>query len=127
MSEEERKAIEYLKFCTNDFKERYGGETTKQIDIYETILNLIQKLHKENKYIHSELDKQQEKINNYAKEIEKKDKIIDEMAGYLAIIRDCPNADKGANIDCENRCSIDDDIYAECWKLYFERKLENER
>ena len=60
-------------------------------------------------------------------ELEKKDKIIDEMAEYLAIIRDCPNEDKGANIDCENRCSIDDDIYAECWKLYFERKSGNER
>ena len=56
----------------------------------------------------------------------KKDKIINEMAEYLAIIRDCPNEDKGANIDCENRCSIDDDIYAECWKLYFERESENE-
>ena len=73
MKEEERKAIEYLKFCTNNFKERYGGETTKQIDIYETVLNLIQKLQKENKYIHSELDKQQETINNYAKQIEKKE------------------------------------------------------
>lgn len=31
---------------------------------------------------------------------------------------------RGANIDCENRCSIDDDIYAECWKLYFERKVK---
>ena len=100
MSEEERKAMKYFFNLRATIDESYmlfeeelnvkcGKEMIKQIS---TVLNLI--------------EKQQ-------KEIEKKDKIIDEMAGYLAIIRDCPNEDKGANIDCENRCSIDDDIYAD--------------
>ena len=58
--------------------------------------------------------------------LEDKEKIINEMAEYLAIIRDCPNEDKGANLDCENRCSNDDSIYAECWKLYFENKIKED-
>ena len=58
--------------------------------------------------------------------IEKQQKTIDEMAGYLAIIRDCPNENCGANLDCENRCNNDDDLVKECWKMYFERKIENE-
>ena len=58
--------------------------------------------------------------------IQKQSKVIDEMAGYLAIIRDCPNEDKGANLDCENRCNNTDEIYEECWKQYFYRKVENE-
>lgn len=114
MSEEERKAMKYFFNLRANIDESYmlfgeelnvkcSKEMIKQIS---TVLNLI--------------EKQQ-------KEIEKKDKIIDEMAGYLAIIRDCPNEDKGANIDCENRCSADDDIKAECWKLYFERKLEEDK
>ena len=60
------------------------------------------------------------------KDLENKEKIINEMAEYLAIIRDCPNEDKGANLDCENRCSNDDSIYAECWKLYFENKIKED-
>lgn len=55
-----------------------------------------------------------------------KDIIINEMAEYLGIVRDCPNEDKGVNIDCENRCSNDDNIYAECWKLYFKNKIKED-
>ena len=58
--------------------------------------------------------------------LEKQEKVIDEMAGYLAIIRDCPNEDKGANLDCENRCNNTDEIYEECWKQYFYRKVEED-
>ena len=65
-----------------------------------------------------------EAIETVLQELENKEKIINEMAEYLAIIRDCPNEDKGANLDCENRCSNDDSIYAECWKIYFERKIK---
>ena len=70
------------------------------------------------------------KIKEYIGQLEqennKQNKIIDEMAEYLAIIRDCPNEDKGANLDCENRCSNDDSLYAECWKQYFEKKVDEE-
>lgn len=74
------------------------------------------------KYTNSEID-------NYIKlqkENNKQSKVIDEMAEYLAIIRVCPNEDKGANLDCENRCNNTDEIYEECWKLYFYRKVEED-
>ena len=60
-------------------------------------------------------------------ESEKKDKMIDEIIGFLATRTwtTCPNEDCGANLDCEKRCSNDDNIYEECWKMYFERKVEN--
>lgn len=66
-------------------------------------------------------------IQTQQAEIEKKDKIIDEAIGFLATRTwaTCPNEDCGANLDCENRCSNDDNIYEECWKMYFERKSEN--
>ena len=59
--------------------------------------------------------------------LEKKDKIIDEIIRFLSTRTwaTCPNEDCGANLDCENRCSNDDNIYEECWKMYFERKVEN--
>lgn len=48
MSEEERKAIEYLKFKIKDFEERYGTKiTTKELEFYKTVLNLIEKQQKE--------------------------------------------------------------------------------
>ena len=65
-------------------------------------------------------------IDQLEQENDTQNKIIDEMAEYLAIVRDCPNEDKGANLDCENRCSNDDSIYVECWKQYFEKKVEEE-
>ena len=63
-------------------------------------------------------------IQELEQENNKQNKIIDEMTEYLAIIRDCPNEDKDANLDCENRCSNDNDLYTKCWKLYFEKKVE---
>ena len=57
---------------------------TLQEDI-ETVLNMLKDLQRENKYMHSELDRQQTTINNYAKEIEKKDKQIDLMAEQIKI------------------------------------------
>lgn len=67
-----------------------------------------------------------DKIMEILTAYEEKEKIIDEMAGYLAIIRDCPNENCGANLDCENRCNNDDDLIEECWKMYFERKIKYE-
>ena len=96
MNEKEKKAIERCNQLRQVEHANWIG-ISNQLAII-TVLNLI--------------EKQQA-------EIEKKDKIIDEMAEYLSIIRDCPNEDCGANLDCENRCSNDDSIYAECWKMYF--------
>lgn len=105
LSKEEQEAIEELKkqyrlsvnvdYITTEIRNKYA----------EVLLNLIEKLQKEN---------------------EKQSKVIDEMAGYLAIVRDCPNEDMGANLDCENRCNNTDEIYEECWKQYFYRKVEED-
>ena len=62
MNEEEKKAIEKFKFC--------GGYFVLDKESSKVVLNLIEKLQKENKYMHRELDKQQTKINKYAKENE---------------------------------------------------------
>lgn len=56
--------------------------------------------------------------------IKKQQKVIDEMASYLSIIRACPNEDCGANIDCERRCNLTDELQKECWKIYFNRRVE---
>lgn len=56
--------------------------------------------------------------------IEKKDKIIDKMAEYIADITDCPLENCDIDLDCEKRCNAN--IEKECWKLYFENKVESE-
>ena len=70
MNEDEKKAVEFLKENLLNYEEI---DTSILLDInskHKTLLNLIEKLQKENKYMHSELDKQQTKINKYAKENE---------------------------------------------------------
>ncbi len=59
------------------------------------------------------------------KKIEKKDKIIDEIISFLVTRTwaTCPNEDCGANIDCKKRCKVD--IEEECWKIYFENKVNS--
>ena len=103
--EEIEKAKEMLNNL-KDYKVLVGGcfvkiLTEEENDAIETLLQYINQLEQENN-----------KLNN----------INDEMAEELAIVSDCPNEDKGANLDCENRCTNDDSIYAECWKQYFEKK-----
>ena len=70
------------------------------------------------------LNNTREAIETVLNLLEKKDKIIDEIIGFLATRTwaTCPNEDCGANLDCENRCSNDEGLYEECWKMYFERK-----
>lgn len=98
---------EAINVCERIIKNRKFNLCSKVDDndmkAIKTVLNLIQQLQEENK---------------------QQDKIIDEMAGYLSIVRGCPNEDKGVNLDCENRCSNDDNIYEECWKMYFKKKAQ---
>ena len=68
-----------------------------------------------------------EKIEHLIKSYKEYEAVIEEMAEYLSIVRDCPNEDKGANLDCENRCSNDDNLYAECWKQYFRNKVKENK
>lgn len=105
MTKEQEEAIERLKQDVkySDLADVDDDCTICFIEDVETVLNLIQEQQKEN---------------------EKKDKIIDEAIGFLATRTwaTCPNEDCGANLDCENRCSNDDNIYEECWKMYFENQ-----
>jgi hypothetical protein len=109
MTDEEKKAIErfkeYIAYCDNnkeckeELKQCFGCTIEyEEIKAMKTILNLIQK----------------------------QEKVIDEMSGYLAVIRDCPNEDFGANLDCEKRCNNTDELYEECWKRWFYRKVEED-
>ena len=95
-----------------------------EASLKKNILSYIDDLEFQNQAYKTEHKYNINKMEQLEQENKKLNKIINEMAGYLAIIADCPNADKGANLDCENRCSDDDSIYAECWKLYFEKKVE---
>ena len=81
----------------------------------ETVLNMLKDLQKENKYMHSELDRQQTTINNYAKVIEKKNRQIDLMAEEIN------ETDRGYTDYCEMKIECDRNC-KECIKQYFERK-----
>ena len=83
MTEEERKAIEFLQ---KEYK-KLIEEGNILFPLYKnqanTILNLIAKLQKENEYMHKELDKQQTTINNYAKENKEKDNKVRKIINRL--------------------------------------------
>lgn len=113
MTKEQEEAIEILKridirFFLSGMNEQSNyivDEADKVNKAIETVLNLIQE---------------------QQKDIEKKEKMIDEIIGFLATRTwaTCPNEDCGANLDCENRCSNDDNIDEECWKMYFENQAK---
>ena len=63
-------------------------------------------------------------IEKLEQENKKLDKMIDEMAKSFTETETCPNEKFEADLDCENRCSIDDELIKECWKQYFEEKVE---
>lgn len=108
-------SIEVLEIAIDDSKysfKNFGEYESLDKSTMEAIENLIKG--------YKELEEQ----NKQLKVVEKQEKIIDLMAGYLSVVRDCPNEDFGANIDCENRCSNDDNLIKECWKIYFKRQVE---
>ena len=104
MKDKEKEAIESIKKKLHRKADYDTGVWIAQNDL-ETVLNLIQT--------------QQAKI-------EKKDKIIDEMAKYLASIdfdEHCVEV-PGICIGCPKEDDLDG--YMQCIKQYFERKVENE-
>lgn len=118
MTKEQDEAIKKLEFV-NRYYDCFNYYSRYELDCIETALNMLKDLQRENKYMHSELDRQQTTINNYAKEIEKKDKIIYEMLRSFA--------DIGFGFDyCNNddRCINDCD---KCLMQYFERKAKDGR
>lgn len=123
LNEEEKKAIEIVKGLKTYYEAYYLledeeiKENEEKNEAIDTVLSLITKLERKI-YDYDEIIARLEEENT------KKDKIIDEMAGYIAIIQECPNENCGANLDCENRCTVNDTIEEECWKMYFERKVK---
>ena len=91
----------------------------------ENILEII----KQDREI-KKLEKQSKNLDKQAQQYFEKtiylNKQIDLMAEEIAnsIINTCPLADYDFDLDCENRCN---DNTKECWKIYFERKAENEK
>lgn len=57
-------------------------------------------------------------------ELQKKDKVINEMAKEIAdITGSCPYDKYDYGLDCEEKCKHDRET--ECWKEYFTNKAEN--
>lgn len=127
MTEEEKKAIEFNLKQVGDSYELHGSDWAKNA-INET-LNLIQSQQKEieklkdkSKIEHMIKTSLYNQIDLLQKEIEKKDKIIDEMAEELSIqynsCEPCELSEK-AYIICKNYKNCE-----ECIKQYFEKKVE---
>lgn len=109
----------------NDFKE--------EIEVYDTILNLITRLKKENEHwkngFERELEDNRKNTYELLKQdliIREKDKQIDLMGEYINNIQDCPLENCGINLDCENKCNNHDELIKQCWIKYFE-KLAKEK
>ena len=129
----EEEAIEIVKKYLN-FNEICGTRNFKEA--LEIVLNLLKKKDKEVHCLEQEKQDAWEEWNNLEQssyeegkrlkvEIKKKDKIIDEIISFLVTRTwaTCPNEDCGANIDCKKRCKVD--IEEECWKIYFENKVNS--
>ena len=132
LSEEEKKAIEIFTDLIN-YLEKWNKNLTVVPDdkkYYEILLNLITKLQKENEEKDKTIEKYIKIYKEYdcyrwVKELEKKDKQIDLMAGYIA------NIDTDEDICKEQADNNCDDINREadckdCIKQYFE-KLAKEK
>lgn len=103
MTDEEKKAVEKIDYIQDFIIEngQYNADI-EDIKCFSTIKNLIEK---------------------QAKELEQKDKIIDEMAGYLASIdfdEHCVEV-PGICIGCPKEDDLDG--YMQCIKQYFEKKV----
>ena len=139
LSEEEKKAIAIFKSYINAI-ETFGTIDYKCINnLYEpaiTVLNLIEKLKKENKDIKKRKDSQEKRFKKYKENIEKKheeiyenlvseneekDKQIDLMAEFIS------KQDVEEEICIKNKtnpdwCNEDYTNCKDCIKQYFERK-----
>lgn len=111
MSKEEKRAIEIYKQAIEDVSKNGAiNMTIEEFIIYTPVLiNLIQK---------------------QQKEIEKKDKIIDEMAKSIVHNNDidyeiCENVHE-QEIECEGYSRETNESCEKCVKQYFEKKVEGE-
>lgn len=69
-------------------------------------------------------------LNNEVKELEeeldKKDKVIDEMLKFISEITDCPAENLNIDLNCAEECDCEKDRTKKCWKKYFFEKVEEE-
>lgn len=148
MTKEQEEAISRLRKITNRqilYGNKFGitieGFKELQEDL-ETVLNMLKEkdteIEKYKNLLASNLAKNlndsikaKEKANTdleflnlgWKTEIEKKDKMIDLMAEEIKKRATCPLDDYNYDLDCENKCNNNT---KECWKQYFERKVEDE-
>lgn len=101
MSDEEKKAKEYL----NNYK--YDNEVRKSIDI---ILNLIEKLQKENEDITQQRDYYKARYNELSK-------IVDLMAKHIYILGDYACLYEECDDDMDRECE-------DCIKEYFYKRVK---
>lgn len=140
MTDEEKKAIEYINKivsdCENHWKQLgytcnlYDGDEPIPVDAYKTVLNLIEKQQAEirqyEKALHDQIIKDYDMELKLKAEIEKQDKIIDEMVYYLSDF-DIDEMCEQCECCIGNGCHADDDVEFKmrCIKEYFKKKVEN--
>lgn len=133
MSEEEKQAIEILKndemYITDSFYREFRTTIAdKYTKAFEKVLNLIEKQQAEirqyDKALHDQIIKDYDIEIGLKEEIEKKDKIIDEMAKYIS--ETDMEEDICFSIDCDENTDVDTgEIDCKtCIKEYFKKKAE---
>lgn len=140
MTKEKDKAIERCNKLIETEHSNWIGITNQKA--IETVLNMLKEKDAEiEKYKKLLADNLARELNNSIKakekadtdleylnigwqlELEKKDKMIDLMAEEIKKRATCPLDDYNYDLDCENKCNNNT---KECWKQYFERKVEDE-
>ena len=101
----------------NDFKE--------ETEVYDTVLNLITKLQKENEILKRAFDKQTADMSNNLLELQQKDKQIDLMAEMIDELSEYYTRYNGKNNEfCKEVCIKKDIDCIDCIKQYFEIKAK---
>ena len=135
MTKEQEEAISRLRKITNRqilYGNKFGitieGFKELQEDL-ETVLNMLEekgteinKYKRKNKELSNQLLKIYKEQDNYNARIEKKDKVIDLMAKYIADIDNEDICFEIENKHCDK--NMDYGECEDCIKQYFERKVE---
>lgn len=114
MTDEEKKAIEYFKENINYFQEQIKFIETVDCDYYDEEYELYKNRVKQFKTVLNLIQKQQA-------EIEKKDKIIDEMAARVYL-----NEEEREEMKKDIYNNVNHKGFADFVKRYFEMKVRKE-
>ena len=130
MTKEQEEIINRLSKITNRqilYGNKFGitieGFKELQEDL-ETVLNMLKEKDAEIEKYKQLYNKALDDAVITAHDNMKKDKMIDLMAEEMKKRATCPLDDYNYDLDCENKCNNNT---KECWKQYFERKVEDER